>query len=113
MLLDVVEGLLVNHRAHIGGEHQFTAVFVGLHWLRVALATAVHPIRAALFEPLHGKRWACAVAQQALQPRTVDGFDAHTGINREAATVLAGNATLVYVFCVMRFQVAPCHKGAH
>ena len=93
-------------------EHQFTRVFVGLQRLCVALATAVDQVRAALFEPIHCKRWPRAITQQALEPGAVGGINAHPRIDRKTATVLAGSAALVHVFGVMRLQVAACHEGA-
>ena len=50
------------------GEHQFTRILVGLQWLAVAFAAAVHQVRTALFETIHGEGWPCTVTQQALQP---------------------------------------------
>jgi len=71
----------------------------------MALATAVDQVRTALLESVHGECGPCAVAQQPLQPCSVWCLNAHPGIDREAATVLAGSGTLVYVFGVMRLQM--------
>jgi len=94
-----------------GREHQFTRILVGLQRLCVAFATAVNQISAALLEPVHGKRWTRTVTQQALQPSAVGRFDAHPGIDREAAAVAAGSCTPGHVFGVTGLNVAACHKG--
>ena len=70
-------------------------------------AAAVNQISAALFEPIHGKGWAGAVTQQALQPSAVGGFDKHPGIDREAAAVGVSGR----VFSVTCLNMAACHKG--
>ena len=65
-------------------------------------------ISAALLEPLHRKWWPRAVTQQLLQPCAVGRFDAHPGIDREAASVgISG-----HVFGVTCLNVTACHKGA-
>ena len=69
--------------------------------------TAIDQSGTALLEPLHGERWARAVAQQSLQPGPVGGFDAHPGMDREAAAVGVGS----HVFGITRLKVAECHVG--
>ena len=67
---------------------------------------AVHQLSARFAQPLHGKRWTCAVAQQPLQCGPVVCLNAHTGIYREAA-VLVGQ----HVFGLGLLDQAPPDKG--
>ncbi len=56
---------------------------------------------------LHGKGWTGAIAQPTLQRSAVVGFDADTGVDREAAVFVA-----LHVFGVTALQQAPCNEGA-
>ena len=73
----------------------------------VLLAAAVDQLAAGLAQALHGKGWTGAIAQQTLQRSAVVGFDADTGIDREAAVFVA-----LHVFGVTALQQAPCNEGA-
>jgi hypothetical protein len=75
--------------------------------LAALFGTAVHQFACLFAQPLHGKRWSCAIAQQPLQRSAVVGFDADTSVHREAA-VLVGQ----HVFGVTVLQQAPAHEGA-
>ena len=65
--------------------------------------------RAAPFfpQPIHGKGWAGAIPQQALQASVVLPFDADTGIDRKPAVLIAQ-----HVFGLKALQQATTDKGA-
>jgi len=65
-------------------EYQISALATHL-WF----GAVVYQVSAALAQSIHGKGWARATTQQALQPSTVGGGDAHTGIHREAAVLVS------------------------
>ncbi len=70
-------------------------------------ATAVDQFASGLAQPLHGKGWAGAIAQESLKSYTVVSLNAHPDIHREATVRIPQ-----HLLGLKALQQAPAHKGA-